>query len=60
MFSGARMRDSFSDAICLKMGPSKFNRAKRVLKVLQEVIVYNPEKRLSATDAVKLIGDLNN
>ena len=55
LFGSARLRDSFGDAIAQKMGFLKFNQSRNILKLLQEVIVYDPDKRGSAADMVEFI-----
>ena len=58
LFGAARLRDSFGDAIAQKMGFLKFNQSRNILKLLQEVIVYNPDKRASAANMVEFISNL--
>ena len=59
LFSAARMRDSFVEAISQKMTPSKMNENPKILKLLTELINYDPRKRLTSPESVKFIQDLN-
>ena len=57
LFFAARIRDSLPEALVHKMGPFLSKKCSIILKLLPELLVYNPQTRLTATDAKSFLQD---
>ena len=55
ILAAARIRDSLQESLFQALGPFIAQKSKNILKLLPELLVYNPHKRLSASDAILFI-----
>ena len=55
ILAAARIRDSLQESLVQALGPFIADKSQTILKLLPKLLVYNPQKRMSASDAILFI-----